>query len=58
MILGQAAGDAAKLAIENNVSVQSIDPAALTATLRKQGAVMEYEPSAQAAALAAARSAK
>ena len=58
MILGQAAGDAAKLAIENNVSVQSIDPAARTAKLRKQGAIMEYEPSAQAPALAAARAAK
>jgi hypothetical protein len=58
MILGQAAGDAAKLAIESNVPVQSIDTGALTEKLRQQGAVMEYEPSAQAAALARARAAK
>jgi hypothetical protein len=57
MILGQAAGDAAKLAIEKNVPVQSIDTGALTTMLRAQGAVMEYVPSAQAAALAAARTA-
>jgi hypothetical protein len=58
MILGEAAGDAAKLAIAGNVPVQSIDAGALTAKLRKQGAITEYEPSAQAAALAAARAAK
>jgi uncharacterized Zn ribbon protein len=58
MILGQAAGVAAKMAIEGNTAVQGIDTAALTAKLRTQGAVMEYVPSAQAAALAAARTKK
>lgn len=58
MILGQAAGVAAKLAIDARISVQTIDTAALTAKLRKQGAVLEYVPNAQAAALAAARAAK
>jgi len=45
MILGQAAGVAAKLAIEGGKAVQDIDTSALTAQLRKQGAVMEYMPS-------------
>jgi hypothetical protein len=58
MILGQAAGVAAKMAIEASISVQTIDTVALTARLRAQGAVMEYSPSAQAAALNAARSRK
>jgi hypothetical protein len=58
MILGQAAGVAAKMAIDGKQSVQTIDSIALTAKLRAQGAVMEYSPSAQAAALAAARSKK
>ena len=47
MILGQAAGVAAKMAIEGGKAVQEIDSAALTAKLRKQGAVMEYVPSIQ-----------
>ncbi len=42
MIIGQAAGVAAKMAIESGKPVQAIDTAALTAKLRKQGAVMEY----------------
>lgn len=58
MILGQAAGVAAKMAIAAKCAVQAIDTAALTAKLRSQGAVMEYVPSAQAAALAAARARK
>jgi hypothetical protein len=45
MILGHAAGVAAKMAIEGHKAVQEIDSAALTAKLRKQGAVMEYMPS-------------
>lgn len=45
MIIGQAAGVAAAMAIQSSVPVQSIDAAALTAKLRKQGAVMEYTPS-------------
>ena len=47
MILGQAAGVAAKMAIEGRNAVQEIDSSALTAKLRKQGAVMEYMPSVQ-----------
>jgi len=58
MILGQAAGVAAKMAIDGKLAVQAIDATALTAKLRTQGAVMEYAPSAQAAALAAARARK
>jgi hypothetical protein len=45
MIIGQAAGVAAKMAIEKNVAVQDIDSAALTRRLMEQGAVMEYRPS-------------
>jgi len=41
MIIGQAAGVAAKLAIDEKAAVQDIDPPALTAELREQGAVME-----------------
>jgi hypothetical protein len=47
MILGQAAGVAAKMAVEGHRAVQDIDTALLTARLRKQGAVMEYMPSVQ-----------
>jgi len=42
MILGQAAGAAAKLALETSSAVQDIDAAELTARLRKHGAVIEY----------------
>ncbi len=45
MIIGQAAGVAAKQAIEKNIAVQEVDPAALTARLRTQGAILEYVPS-------------
>ncbi|MES1257670.1 MAG: FAD-dependent oxidoreductase, partial [Acidobacteriota bacterium] len=58
MILGQAAGVAAKLAIDSRTQVQQIDTAALTARLRSQGAVMEYVPSPQATAMGLARKAK
>ena len=47
MILGQAAGAAAKMAIAQHKAVQEIDGAALSALLRRQGAVMEYAPSVQ-----------
>jgi hypothetical protein len=47
MILGQAAGVAAKMAIAGKKAVQDIDSSALTAKLRQQGAVMEYMPSVQ-----------
>lgn len=42
MILGQAAGVAAKLAIAGNTAVQGIPVQRLVETLRKQGAVMEW----------------
>jgi hypothetical protein len=45
MILGHAAGAAAKMAIDNKVAVQDVDTRALTARLNSQGAVMEYRES-------------
>ena len=42
MILGHAAGVAAKMAVESGKPVQAIDAGELAATLRKQGAVLEY----------------
>ncbi len=51
MILGQAAGVAAKLAIAGGSAVQAIDVPALVERLKSQGAVMEYVPSAQARAI-------
>jgi hypothetical protein len=47
MIIGQAAGVAAGLAIASGKAVQEIDTARLTGILRKQGAVMEYAPNPQ-----------
>jgi hypothetical protein len=48
MIIGQAAGVAAKMAIEARISVQDVDTGALTKALRLQGAVMEWqEPTAK-----------
>jgi hypothetical protein len=47
MIIGQAAGVAAALAIGSGKAVQEIDSGQLTATLRRQGAVMEYMPNPQ-----------
>ncbi len=51
MILGQAAGVAAKLAITGNTAVQGIPVNTLIDTLKKQGAVMDYVPSPQALAI-------
>jgi FAD dependent oxidoreductase len=51
MIIGQAAGVAAKMAIAGRKSVQEIDTVALTARLRTQGAVMEYVPTPQGSAI-------
>jgi hypothetical protein len=51
MILGQAAGLAAKMAIASRRPVQSIDSASLVHMLKEQGAVTEYVPSAQATAI-------
>ena len=39
MIIGQAAGVAAKMAIDRNVAVQDVDAAALGAKLKAQRAV-------------------
>jgi hypothetical protein len=49
MILGQAAGVAAFLAIRRNVAVQDIDTALLTRTLVDHGAIIEYKTHPQAA---------
>jgi hypothetical protein len=45
MIIGQAAGVAAAMAIRGGTAVQALDAAALGAKLRKQGAIFEYAPS-------------
>ena len=44
MILGQAAGVAAKMAIDAKQPVQDVDTTMLSARLKKQGAVFEYHP--------------
>jgi hypothetical protein len=44
MILGHAAGVAARMAMDKGVAVQDIDAKALTARLRSQGAVIEWKP--------------
>jgi hypothetical protein len=46
MILGQAAGVAAKMAIDKNTAVQDIDTNALTAKLQRQKAVIAWIPPA------------
>jgi len=51
MILGQAAGVAASLAISGGTPVQGIPVGTLVDTLKKQGAVLEYVPSAQTPAI-------
>jgi hypothetical protein len=58
MIIGQAAGVAAKMAISAGRPVQEIDTAQLTRTLREQGAVMEYVPNGQAPILQIIRRAR
>jgi len=44
MIIGQAAGVAAAMAVRENKPVQDIDPLQLTAYLKEQGAVLENRP--------------
>ncbi len=48
MIMGQAAGVAASMAVKAKVAVQEIDSAALTRALVEKGAVMEYKKTANA----------
>jgi hypothetical protein len=55
MIIGQAAGVAAKLAIGSGKAVQEIDTSALQARLKAAGAVLEYLPSGQERAIAIAK---
>jgi hypothetical protein len=55
MIIGEAAGVAAKLSIDTRRPLQEIDTAALTAILRKRGAILEYIPSPQNPAIQNAR---
>ena len=52
MIIGQAAGVAAAMAIRTNRAVQDIDTAALTRTLVDQGAILEYVPGLQSRSIA------
>jgi len=47
MILGQAAGVAAAMAVRGSLAVQDVDTAALTRTLVEQGAILEYAPALQ-----------
>jgi hypothetical protein len=42
MILGQAAGVAASLAVHGDSVVQNVDPQALRGKLESQGAVLSY----------------
>jgi hypothetical protein len=44
MIIGQAAGVAAIMAMEGKTPLSEIDTTALTAILRSQGTVMEWQP--------------
>lgn len=50
MIIGHAAGVAAKMAIDKRSPVQDVDAQALTAKLRAQRAVMEWTPPAASSA--------
>ena len=47
MIMAQAAGIAAKMALDGEVPVQDIDTTALTAKLKEQGAVFEWEAASE-----------
>jgi hypothetical protein len=47
MIIGQAAGVAAAMAVKNSKPIQEIDVAALGARLREQGALMEQDVRSQ-----------
>ena len=47
MMMGQAAGVAAKIAIANNYAVQEIDAAQLGRELKKEGVILDYVPASQ-----------
>ena len=47
MMMGQAAGMAAKLAIDNHQAVQDIDTGGIGKRLKEQWAVLEFMPSRQ-----------
>ena len=49
MIMGQAAGVAAAMAIQRDVAVQDVDTAQLTRTLVQHGAILELNEDRQAA---------
>jgi 23S rRNA C2498 (ribose-2'-O)-methylase RlmM len=49
MIIGQAAGVAAAMAIAKNVAVQDIDTGRLKQTLMEHGAIFEFHEDRQAA---------
>ena len=49
MIIGQAAGVAAKLALENGVALQDVNTGKLRQLLAAQGVVFEYHPAPRAA---------
>jgi hypothetical protein len=55
MIIGQAAGVAAKLSIVSGKAVQEIDTSELQARLKAAGAVLEYLPSGQEHAIVIAK---
>ena len=57
MILGQAAGVAAAMAVRRNIAVQDVDTAQLTRTLVSHGAILEYKENLQAALVARFRGA-
>jgi hypothetical protein len=58
MIIGQAAGVAAKMAIEGKKPLQEIDTQDLLKRLKERGAVMEYVPNSQTQILQIIRQAK
>src|SRR5207302_7880549 len=52
MILGQAAGAAAAMAIRRNIALQDVDAAQLTRTLVAHGTIIDFKENPQAALVA------